>query len=72
MEAEIRRAAGPRLEGVTLFDRYAGKGIPAGRKSMAFRLTLRAADRTLTEKEINKATEKVVAALSRSLGAERR
>jgi phenylalanyl-tRNA synthetase beta chain len=72
VEAEIRRAAGPRLEGVTLFDRYAGKGIPTGRKSMAFRLTLRAADRTLTEKEINKITDKVVAALSRTLGAERR
>jgi len=64
--------AGGRLEGVTLFDRYVGKGIPAGQKSMAFRLTLRAADRTLQEKEINKITDKVVAALSRSLGAERR
>jgi len=72
VEAEIRRAAGPRLEGVTLFDRYVGRGIPAGQKSMAFRLTLRAADRTLQEKEINKITDKVVAALSRSLGAERR
>jgi len=72
VEAEIRRSAGPRLVGVALFDRYAGKGIPAGRKSMAFRLTLRAADRTLQEKEINKITDKVVTALSRSLGAERR
>jgi len=72
VEAEIRWAAGSRLEGVTLFDRYAGKGIPAGRKSMAFRLTLRAADRTLQEKDITRITDKVVAALSRSLGAERR
>ncbi|HKJ23181.1 MAG TPA: phenylalanine--tRNA ligase subunit beta [Myxococcota bacterium] len=72
VEAEIRRAAGPRLEGVALFDRYVGKGIPEGRKSMAFRLTLRAADRTLQEKEITRITDKVVAALSRSLGAERR
>jgi phenylalanyl-tRNA synthetase beta chain len=72
VEAGIRQAAGPRLEGVTLFDRYAGKGIPEGKKSMAYRLTLRAADRTLQEKEISKITEKVVAALSRSLGAERR
>ncbi|MBW2445879.1 MAG: phenylalanine--tRNA ligase subunit beta [Deltaproteobacteria bacterium] len=72
VEVEIRRVAGGRLEGVTLFDRYVGKGIPAGQKSMAFRLTLRAADRTLQEKEINKITDKVVAALSRSLGAERR
>ena len=72
VEAEIRRAAGSRLEGVTLFDRYAGEGIPEGRKSMAFRLTLRASDRTLQEKEITRITDKVVAALSRSLGAERR
>ena len=72
VEREIRRVAGNRLEGVTLFDRYAGKGIPAGKKSMAYRLMLRAADRTLQEKEISKITDKVVAALSRSLGAERR
>jgi len=72
VEAEIRRAAGSRLEGVTLFDRYVGRGIPDGRKSMAFRLTLRAAERTLQEKDITRITDKVVAALSRSLGAERR
>ncbi len=72
VEAAIRKAAGSRLEGVTLFDRYAGKGIPAGKKSMAYRLTLRAADRTLADKEITKTTDKVVAALSRTLGVERR
>jgi phenylalanyl-tRNA synthetase beta subunit len=39
---------------------------------VAFRLTLRAADRTLEEKEISQITDKVVAALARTLGAERR
>jgi len=71
-EDEIRRAAGPRLEGVVLFDRYTGEGVPAGRKSMAWRLTLRAADRTLQEKEVTRILDKVVSALERSLGAERR
>ena len=45
------------------FDRYEGQGIPAGRLSLAFRLTFRAADRTLTDSEVQRAMDAIVAAL---------
>ena len=42
------------LERVELFDLYRGKGLPDGKKSLAFSLIFRAADRTLTDDEVNK------------------
>ena len=49
VESAIRDAAGPLLESVQLFDVYRGQPIPAGRKSLAFSLRYRAADRTLED-----------------------
>lgn len=43
------------LEGIDLFDCYSGKGIPEGKRSLAFSLRFRAADRTLREDEVNPA-----------------
>lgn len=40
------------IEDVYIFDVYKGKGIPEGKKSVAFRITYRASDRTLTSEEI--------------------
>ncbi len=61
-----RAAAGAAfaLEGVEVFDVYTGKGVPEGQKSLAFSLTFRAADRTLTDDEVNAAFNKVQADLS--------
>ncbi len=42
------------LERVGLFDVYRGSGVPEGRKSLAFALTFRAADRTLTDDEVGR------------------
>lgn len=42
-------------ENVSLFDLYQGKGLPVGKKGLAFSLTFRAAGRTLTDEEVNKA-----------------
>lgn len=42
------------LEKVELFDVYRGPGVPEGSKSLAFSLTFRAADRTLTDDEVNR------------------
>jgi phenylalanyl-tRNA synthetase beta chain len=53
--AEIRGAGGELLRDVRLFDLYGGKGIPAGKKSLAFALTYLADDRTLTDKEVDRA-----------------
>ena len=59
----IRSVAPETLLQVREFDRYAGKGIPDGRMSLALRLTFRAADRTLTDVEVHQAMDTIVAAL---------
>jgi phenylalanyl-tRNA synthetase beta chain len=43
--------AGPLLESVRLFDVYTGSQVGDGNKSLAYKLTLRAPDRTLTAEE---------------------
>ena len=48
---------------------YKGKGIPEGKKSVAYSLSMRAADRTLTDEECDKAMKNALAALERSFGA---
>jgi len=47
------------LERVQIFDVYHGEGLPAGKKSLAFALVFRAADRTLTDAEVNAALQKI-------------
>jgi phenylalanyl-tRNA synthetase beta chain len=68
----IRSAAPPTLESIVEFDRYQGKGVPDGRVSLSLRLTYRALDRTLTDDEAERATDRIVAALKEAHGAERR
>ena len=71
MERAVRAAVGPMLEKIVLFDVYKGSHIPAGKKSVAFNLVLRRADRTITDEESESAVQKAVAALA-ELGAELR
>src|SRR5262249_1298485 len=47
------------VESVTVFDLYQGKGLPDGKKSLAFSLVFRAADRTLTDEEVNGVVKKI-------------
>jgi phenylalanyl-tRNA synthetase beta chain len=63
-------AGGDLLTGASLFDVYRGTGLPEGTKSLAFALTYQAPDRTLGDKEIAKAHEKVEGQLRRALGAQ--
>jgi phenylalanyl-tRNA synthetase beta chain len=72
VEAALRAGAGESLEGVTLFDVYAGERVEAGHKSLAYRLTFRAADRTLTTEEVNGFRDAAVAAAARATGAVQR
>ena len=60
----IRSAAPEALRQVREFDRYAGEGVPQGRVSLAFRLTFRAPDRTLTDTEVEQAMRVIVARLT--------
>ena len=71
MERAVRAAAGSILENIVLFDVYKGSHIPAGKKSVAFNLVLRRADRTITDEEIESTVQKALAALAK-LGAELR
>jgi phenylalanyl-tRNA synthetase beta chain len=58
------------LERVELFDIYRGSSIPTGKKSMAYSLTFRAPDRTLTDAEINGAHEQLKRSLVQTLKCE--
>jgi phenylalanyl-tRNA synthetase beta chain len=68
----IRKLAGSSLTSATVFDRYEGKGVPEEKVSLAFRLVFQRTDRTLTEQEVAKTTERVVAALRQDFGGELR
>lgn len=64
LRATIRRAGPESLADVREFDRYQGKGVPDGKVSLALRLTFRAADRTLTDGEVQSAMDAIVKALA--------
>ncbi|HEY2030407.1 MAG TPA: phenylalanine--tRNA ligase subunit beta [Myxococcales bacterium] len=69
--AEIRAADEEKLlESVSLFDVYRGAPVPEGRKSMAFGLSLRAADRTLTDAEADALCARIRERLKTKVGAE--
>ena len=55
-----------------LFDDFRGAGVPEGKKSMAYALTYRASDRTLSAEEVDAAHAKLVRKVSGAVGAELR
>ncbi len=67
---EILTAGGDLLTRAELFDVYTGEGLPQGTKSLAFALTYQAPDRTLSDKEIGKAHEKIEGRLRHVLKAQ--
>ena len=69
IEAVIRESAGPLLEKVELFDVYRGKQVKEGHKSVAFNLTYRDLQKTLTDDEVVKAHQKVLDALKNTMNA---
>ena len=68
----IKNNGGKLLQESKVFDLYEGKGIPEGKKSIAFSVTLGDANKTLTDEEVNKVMEKVIAGLQSKHGAELR
>ncbi len=72
MLREIKAAGGARVESVQLFDVYEGEQAGAGKKSVAYALTLRAADGTLKDEEVEKIMARVVKALEDKFGAKLR
>jgi len=65
----VRAAAGPALVELRLFDRYLGKGIAPGTKSLAMGLILQDKSRTLTDSEVDAQLAAVAAALHAEHGA---
>jgi phenylalanyl-tRNA synthetase beta chain len=72
LEATLRASGGDLLESVRLFDVYRGGSMPAGRRSLAFRLRFRAEDRTLGVEDLTKLRQKAIEAALQSHGAELR
>jgi phenylalanyl-tRNA synthetase beta chain len=68
--AEIRAAGGGLLRSLHLFDLYRGGSIQPGKKSLAYALTYQAEDRTLTDKEVDKAHKKIEDRLKHVLQAQ--
>jgi phenylalanyl-tRNA synthetase beta chain len=62
----------PLVEDAVVFDVYAGAPIPEGKKNLAYALSYRAKDRTLTDAEVNEAHTRIVAEVNKRLGAELR
>lgn len=69
VERTLRAAAGDLLEDIGLFDVYTGAGIDEGKKSLAFNLRFRAADRTLTADEASEARLAAISAAEAEHGA---
>ena len=70
--AERAGADAAPLASVTFFDRYQGKGVAEGSVSLSVRLTFQAADRTLTDAEVQQSFDMILAALVREHGAVQR
>jgi phenylalanyl-tRNA synthetase beta chain len=63
IEQIVRITLGTRLQELQLFDRYSGKGVEAGRKSLAMGLILQDASRTLTDDDADRCVREAIAAL---------
>jgi len=72
VEEALRSGAGSCLESITLFDVYTGDQVGEGRTSLAYRMTFRAPDRTLTTDEVNAFRDVAVEAAATSVGAVQR
>ena len=72
IEAVIRAAAGDLLESARVTAEYRGASVGEGRRSVTFRLTCRAPDRTLRDQEVDELEQRVLGALATELGLVRR
>ena len=66
----IEQAKPKDLEQVHLFDVYTGKGMEKGKKSLAYNFIYRSSSKTLTDKKVNRAHERVMQLLCSELPAE--
>jgi phenylalanyl-tRNA synthetase beta chain len=67
--ATIKEAAGDLLEHARAFDEYRGAQVPEGQKSIAFTLTFRSPERTLTDAEVDRVISEIRLGLEKRHGA---
>jgi phenylalanyl-tRNA synthetase beta chain len=67
VEQVLRQEGGPYLRSIVMFDLYTGKGMAPEERSIAWRLTFRADDRTLTDAEVNEIHRRLVEAVKKRL-----
>lgn len=60
------------ITGIEIFDVYTGKGVDAGKKSVAIKVTLQSLERTLSEQDITTVSAAIVAAASKNFGGQLR
>ncbi|WP_158882262.1 phenylalanine--tRNA ligase subunit beta [Rhodanobacter sp. L36] len=72
IEQTIRETLGERLSALRLFDRYSGRGVELGRKSLAMGLILQDASRTLTDDDADRCVREAIAALEQTCKAKLR
>ena len=72
VDEAIQGAGEPLLEAAEAFDVYSGQGVPAGSRSLAFRLRFRAADRTLTDAEVDPVVKHILQRLEAAHGIQQR
>ncbi len=60
------------ISGARVFDLYAGKSVPEGKKSIAIAVTLQPVERTLTDAEIEAVSARIVAQVAKATGAQLR
>ncbi|MEF9987617.1 MAG: phenylalanine--tRNA ligase subunit beta, partial [Christensenella sp.] len=72
MADAVYAAGGKRVERVELFDVFSGAQIGEGKKSVAYAITMRSAEGTMTDEEANSVMKKVLKTLEQSFGAQLR
>ena len=68
----IKKAGGKLLTDIKLFDLYTGEHVSSDEKSLAYSLTFSSNDRTLSEDEVMKVFENIIAKVEEKLGAKLR
>ena len=69
LEEILRKHGGKQLETLELFDLFSGSGIPAGKKSLAYHLTFRSTERTLSDAEVDRWVEQMIDGAAAEVGA---
>lgn len=69
IEKSIRKYSGNALSTIEIFDVYTGAQVGEGMRSIAYRITLRASDRTLSDDEVSKIRAKIIRGVEFDTGA---